>query len=245
LADVLRIINEELFGGYSLIVIALCAVALVFSFLLRRKSVIHNGSSADAFVLLSGLTGVFYILAVTKIAPYQADRYFMCIFPVLIVCAVYPLGRCILCVISIAPKTKNICAVLVSVVLLFFATMNTFYGKVSYIYPEAELRAQTLQQYTHTPVVALNEDLYNDSVLQWAFEFQNYDHVFLCENNTVSDVLVAAQEGKLDDGFLLYVHMKQTDTSVLFEQLSEYVSIKEYLEITNTQGCPVFYCIPE
>lgn len=245
LADVLSVINKELFGGYALPVIAIGGVLLAVSFLLQKKAAAQCGSGSDVFVLLLGLTGVFYILAVTKIAPYQADRYFMCIFPALIMCAVYPLGRCVLFVDKIAPKAKNVCVGAVGALLVICAVAQTVTGKVSYIYPEAELREQVLRQYNQTPVVVLNEDAYNDSVLQWAFEFQNYDNVFLCANNTVSDVAVAAKDGKLDNGFLLYVHMKQTDTMELFDQLAEYLPIKEYSEVANTQGCPVFYCIPD
>jgi hypothetical protein len=244
LVEVLGVINAELFGGYGLVVIAICAVVLAVSFLLQKKAAAQCGSGSDVFVLLLGLTGVFYILAVTKIAPYQTDRYFMCVFPALILCVVYPLGRCVVFVEKMSPKAKNVCVAAMGAVLLVCAVAQTVTGKVSYIYPQAELREQVLQQYEHTPVVALNEDTYNDSVLQWAFEFQNYDSVFLCANNTVSDVAVAAQDGKLDKGFLLYVHMKQTDTTELFDQLAEYLPIKEYSEITNTKGCPVFYCVP-
>ena len=92
------------------------------------------------------------------------------------------------------------------------------------------------------PVVVLNGDYYNDSVLQWAFEFQMFENVFLCRNNRISDMIISAEDGKLDEGFLLYVHQDNTDTAELFAQISEMIEIEHYFEITDTRDCRVFYC---
>lgn len=112
----------------------------------------------------------------------------------------------------------------------------------SYIYFDSAERTKQIKQYADVPVVALNGDHYNDSVLQWAFEFQMFENVFLCRNNRMSDLALAAEEGKLDDSFLLYVHQDNTDTAELFAQISEWIEIERYFEVTDTRGCRVFYC---
>lgn len=195
----------------------------------------------DRYVLLLLLTAGGYILAVTKIAPYQVDRYFMCVFPLLLIYAVY--GVC--CGVLTLTRGSSICAAGTAMVLIAFALFCISSSEVSYIYPNGSERTEKLKQYEDIPVVVLNGDYYDDSVLQWSFEFQNFDYIFLCRNNETSDIAIAAKDGKLDDGFLLYVHQDATDTDELFSKISEYLAIKSYVQITDVQKCRVFYCCIE
>lgn len=242
LLSVFSIINEKMFGGYGAAVIVAGVISLLISVTIRKKFRQQKFFRADAFVMLLLAVALCYILAVTKIAPYQVDRYFMCIFPLLMLCGVYGLCRGALAISAAVPRYRKLCMTAVAAALAAFTIFNISYGQVSYIYADGAARTQSLFQYEHLPVVALNGDTYNDSVLQWAFEFQNYENVFLCRNNTVSDISIAAQDGKLDNGFLLYVHQDDTDAAVMFAQITEYLPVDSYTEIANTQGCRVFYC---
>lgn len=118
----------------------------------------------------------------------------------------------------------------------------TVSGEISYIYSDGKDRAEKLQSYKNLPVVVLNGDYYNDSVLQWAFEFRDYDHVFLCRNNKISDIAMAAEEGMLNDGFLLYIHQDTTGEQELFEEIGRWIEIEEYFILTDALDCRVFYC---
>ena len=97
-----------------------------------------------------------------------------------------------------------------------------------------------LSQYKELPVIALNGDEYNDSVLQWAFEFQNYEDVFLCNNNGFSDLNLVSQDRRLKNGFLLYVHQEQIEAEDLFARICEYLDVDSYTEITDIQQCRFF-----
>lgn len=238
---VLEIINRELFGGYGLAVLAVSIVCLLISAVLcnRRK---QKPFPCGLYMTLLLLTAVFYILAVTKIAPYQVDRYFMCIFPLVSVCAVYGLCCCVLAISTAVPRTTQACTITAAVVFFVFTLSSTASGDISYIYSDGAERAAVLSQYEELPVIALNGDTYNDSVLQWAFEFQEYKDVFLCNNNCYSDLNLVSQDSRLKNGFLLYVHQEQTEAEDLFTQVSEYLDVDSYMEITDTQQCRVFYC---
>lgn len=241
LKSVLEIINKELFGGYGLAVLVVCIVFLLLSVALckyKRQESFPGGP----FVLLLLLAAAFYILAVTKIAPYQVDRYFMCIFPLLSISAVYGLCRGVLAISAAIPKGGLACIVTVAMVFVAFTLSNTASGDVSYIYSDGAERSAVLSKYKDLPVIALNGDNYNDSVLQWAFEFQNYESIFLCRNNCFSDLRVASQDDRLKDRFLLYVHQNQMDTGELFAKITEYLDVDSYTELTNIQQCRVFCC---
>lgn len=237
LRTVLDIINQELFGGFGAAVLAVSTLLLLMaaaSARIKKKRI----PIADGFALLMLATAGGYILAVTKIAPYQVDRYFMCTFPLLTMYSIYGICRGVLALTG----EKRIFRVAAAVILVAVTLFCTDSGEVSYIYPDGTERAAALEPYAGLPVVALNGDYYNDSVLQWAFEFRNFEHIFLCRNNGLSDIALASENGMLENGFLLYVHQDTTDTPALFEQLSRWIEIEEYAELTDAQGCRVYYC---
>lgn len=237
LRTILDVISQELFGGFGAAVLVVSTVLLLVAIVLGwiKKEPFRF---FDGFALLMLATAGGYILAVTKIAPYQVDRYFMCVFPLLIMYTTYGICRGVLAL----PREKRAFVAGTAMMLLVFSIWCTGTGEVSYIYPDGAERTEKLGEYGDLPVVALNGDYYNDSVLQWAFEFRNYDDVFLCRNNQISDIAMAAEGGKLDDGFLLYVHQDTTGEDELFAQISQWIAIEGYCEITDTQECRVFYC---
>lgn len=233
LRTVLEIISRELFGGYGAVVLAVSTVLLLAAVVKKKGFCLTDGF---ALLLLAVAGG--YILAVTKIAPYQVDRYFMCIFPLLILYSVYGVCRGLLVLF----RENRAGAAAAAAVLVAFTVFCTIMGEVSYVYPDGADRAEVLEAYEDLPVVALNGDDYNDSVLQWAFEFRNFDHVFLCRNNELADIAIAAEDGMLDGGFLLYVHQDTTGEEELFAQISQRIELENWSEITDTQECRVFYC---
>lgn len=233
LRTVLEVISRELFGGYGAVVLAVSTV-LLLAVVVKKKGFCLT----DGFALLLLAVSGGYILAVTKIAPYQVDRYFMCIFPLLILYSVYGVCRGLLVLF----RENRAGAAAAAAVLAAFTVFCTVTGEVSYVYPDGADRAEVLEAYEDLPVVALNGDDYNDSVLQWAFEFRNFDHVFLCRNNEPADIAIAAEDGMLDGGFLLYVHQDTTGEEELFAQISQRIELESWSEITDTQECRVFYC---
>lgn len=233
LQTVLEVISRELFGGYGAVVLAVSTVLLLAAVVKKKGFCLTDG-----FALLLLAVSGGYILAVTKIAPYQVDRYFMCIFPLLILYSVYGVCRGLLVLF----REKRAGAAAAAAVLVAFTVFCTVTGEVSYVYPDGADRAEVLEAYVDLPVVALNGDDYNDSVLQWAFEFRNFDHVFLCRNNEPADIAIAAEGGMLDGGFLLYVHQDTTGEEELFAQISQRIELESWSEITDTQECRVFYC---
>lgn len=73
-------------------------------------------------------------------------------------------------------------------------------------------------------------------------DFREFDHVFLCRSNEISDIAIAAEDGMLEGGFLLYVHQNTTAEAELFAQIGQWVDIEGCTRITDAQACRVLYC---
>lgn len=82
LKEYYRILNEQLFGGWFLIVL----VAVVVSFLFMKLKSKKEQQTKDIWPLLFMIIPVIgYVVIVAKVAPYNTDRYVMSVHAVIIV----------------------------------------------------------------------------------------------------------------------------------------------------------------
>lgn len=99
----LQIVTESLFAGQPLLtaLLSLSAVAgsiwLICRFQMRKKEKPSSFSILKAFLLLIPAAGYLFLVALS--APFFADRYIMCIFPILLL-GVYSLFRAILSAVT-------------------------------------------------------------------------------------------------------------------------------------------------
>ena len=239
LLRVCSMLNTQVFGGNGIGIVLLCTFSIVLFWIFRRKRIQNEEMLSNEYIAMLSSAVLGYILLIARIAPYQVDRYYMAMFPVIVLVVLYWLTR----YLSLPFFRRNRKGVIVlSVLMLGFTCMNTLSGNVNYLYPEGKQRIETLAEYVDLPVVAVNGDSYDDSILQWSFEFAEHEDVFLCRSRMLSDVAGANECGLLDDGFLLYVHQEPMGDDEVFELIGQYMGIQSYSKIADTQNCRVFCC---
>lgn len=100
-----------------------------------------------------------YIGVIAKLAPYQVDRYIMCIYPIFTISVVslfyYLYGQ---------NDRPALVKKIVLVIVCFAVCSNLYLGKVQYLYPQYEERLATLQAYKNISCIYI----YHDPVWQVA-----------------------------------------------------------------------------
>lgn len=239
LRQILNVINEELFSGYGVWVASLCLGLLLLGVIV---GLIRKENNRQGRILLQVMAAVsLFVLVVAKLAPYMIDRYFMCVFPLLLmicVCSVYGGVKTILPRNSFG-KFVSVAAVAALVIIVTATGMMT--QPVRYVYSNQAERREQLAKYGEIPVVLINADHYDDSALNWLFELKEYPDVFLCSHENISVIRKAVETKDISEGFLLYVHMFDDPEAALEEACSAIDTCSAEL-VTDRGGCPV-YCI--
>lgn len=239
LKEILQVINDELFAGYGPIIIGIGAVIFTIGIVegIFRKEFI---TIDDKFVMQMAVVSILFVVAITKLAPYMSDRYFMCSFPIILMCCAYFFYRGFILILHDNKLGRSISAVILTVLVGTILAVGYQTQKVKYIYSDQIERRSDIEEYGDIPVVTVNADSYDDSTLKWLFELQNYSDLFLCHHEDFSDIKIAASAGKLDGGFLLYAHMYK-DESAVIDEVKKYIEISNYELITDVGDCAVFY----
>ncbi|MEE0799907.1 MAG: hypothetical protein U0L91_01360 [Gemmiger sp.] len=244
LNHVLQIFDRELFGGLADPILLCLTIFLVVNIVLFSKKIsLKQGSFPDITgFLFIAFTTIGYICIVTKLAPFQVDRYFMCIFPwiyIAIFCVLHAFLGYVCQTFGVEDKLLNcgLCLITMVMTLVFYRN-----GTINYLYPENKVRQEALAPYKSLPVIAINGDTYNDSLVQWFFEFQDHPQVFLCRNTGYEDLEIAFRDHSFQNGFLLYSHYISDDTLRIISSLENFYDLSDYEILADTQNCRVFYC---
>lgn len=266
LSTVLSVISSDLANGWVKEIVLLLLSALVLYGLNRyllhlslecsrdgkailvRADIRFNGRPVltiplEAMVSLGlAVTVLGYILVVSKIAPYQIDRYYMCIYPliVLLLCsATFWTGK------HFFRNHRMWAGVLAALVLLLTAFSHKTQD-VGYLYKQMAHRTQALSAYDGYPAIVLTGIWYNNVPDEWLYEYENYSAVFRCQHGDFSGLAKAAERYDLSNGFLLYVpRMPDPSTEELFEQVGAYLNIADRTEVTRAGSFPVYFCTLE
>lgn len=238
LKDIMLVINNEIFAGNGFIIIT-STLLVIFLALIIRKYRNKTVFLEDIFIIQMMMVTLFYIVTVTKIAPYMSDRYFMCIFPISLICISYCIYNGIKIIFSNIEKKD----VISFSVLTCFIVLNLMLGfktqKINYIYRNQIERRSLINTYGDLPTIVMNNDIYDDSILKWNFELQEYSHLYLCRHKNLSD-LNKALDKKMNDGFLLYAHMYKDEKRIIKEVKKNY-KVTDYKIITTDSDCIVIY----
>lgn len=260
LKNVLSIINHQCFNAsfknIFIIILFLLILYFVFKYLLEChleksdfgwsvviKTNLHNQtmfflSVKNIMLLIVGLSSIFYILFIAKIAPFQVDRYYMCIYPFIFLLFVNGLYS----VISLFLKKKKqifFCSVLV---ILFLTLLSYKMQSVNYLYSSYENRQQQLNLYNNYPVVILNGASYDGWLDMYLFEYKNNEAVYQCRHEDFSGLAKAAETYNLSNGFLLYAGaLNNMSEAELFDEVNKYINVSSYQLVTSID-CPVYFC---
>lgn len=136
------ILNGQLFGGLFWIVLSLVIVGFIYGVIRHKKDMIAADRVWDAVIGI--LPIVFYVVIVSKVAPYQTDRYVMAMYAVsiafLFIAIKYILDICL--ADRKILRTCSLCAA--SIVLLVTVYKNFGWP---YLYLNADKRIEKIASY--------------------------------------------------------------------------------------------------
>lgn len=238
LKTVAAIINGDLFNGFleeilwSVVLIVLFLIGRIY--LLKRERFAYNRLLQ---IVMLGMVGVFYVIIVAKIAPFQTNRYYMCVYPILILSVLLGLYE----LLKLTGMINNHVIVAAFTLFLVITVFNCNTKDVEYVNSDCTLRVEQLKQYEGYPAIVLN-GIYDAAADSYLYEYGNYSAVYRCaEEYDLSGLTNAAETYDIADGFLLYAYGINDDEDVLLEKLREHIPIDQFKLVTDIR-CRVYFC---
>lgn len=253
-------ISQNVWNGWVLESLSIISVVAIMLFLNRyifclslshkpgkailiQRKVEERGANRDIewcipydsiIILIIAITIVAYVLIVAKIAIWQADRYYFCIYPLtlLVICsALYQLLRWII-------KEKKHVILFLLCIICFVSVMSFINNDVNYLYLEFLDRKKVLDEYSEYPVVIMSK--YPTKPERFIPEYIKHQYVYRCKNGSYSGIENAAEAVDLTGGFLLYVFDYEDKDESLFTKINENYFIDKYNLLDSRSGCRVF-----
>lgn len=217
----------------------LCALVLFFRSN-SKKIILSQLLGTFSPILTLCITGIGYILLITRVAPLKSDRYYMCVYPALAILIVYSVSF----IWKIFIKKEASIILSTSVIFIGLTTFNYLGNSVNYIFPEWEDRA-VLSEYSGSQAILLNTNSDFFAVSNYAPEYINYREIFVCNNNGFSS-LEHINIDDLNNQFLLYAYQYggADNESDMFEKVQAYLPVKSFDKLTDV-SCPVYLCTLE
>lgn len=257
---VLSIINQNCVNGYApVIIIGVAFILLLVAFnniihlsikpvkqSLELRWDIQSSTWRSGTYTLSGkellwlflaISSTGYILLVAKIAPYQVDRYYMCIYPFVVLLMVGALS------VGIKRILPGKGAVICVIAIMTIITRTSYQMRnVGYLFEDCASSMHVLEEYRSYPVVVLPQtsDKWTDFTM---YDYQYNSEVFRCRYDSMEDLRSAAQGEHLSGGFILHLlgYNSLTEDELLHE-MRNYLNIKELRWIAKVGWYPVYYC---
>ena len=183
------------------------------------------------FVLV--ITG--YLLLVSRIAPFQTDRYYMCLYPLIYIV----LAHVFFFLIQHVFKSIS-AAYILSIFLLLICTAGHLQQEVNYIYKNYKQRV-TLHEYADLPVIVIN-GTYNEYANYWIYEYMEHPAVFRTEGYfELSKLSKYLNNHNLSGSFLIYACGLNMNEDELFNEIAKYINVDSHEQIVWA-GDPVYLC---
>lgn len=266
LKSVFSIMSKQLFNGWikeCLIVVAAVLIGYVLwkHVLHVRCSMAGNGKGMDVhinahpetkwkihisidmiLVLAVCLMCGGYSVMIAKVAPYQVDRYYMCIYPLISLGLVYLLYR----TADLCLKNVKRSALVLGVICILVTAVSYREQNVNYLYEYYQARYDALEPYEGYPVVYLTiNGNHNNRADGFAMEFIQAPYVFCCEKRDYTGIKQAAATRDITQGFLLYVQdYGNMNDEQIREQIEKQVNLDQF-ELLTRIGCNVYFCTLE
>lgn len=224
LGRVLRLLGAQ-FGGVMLwALLALLAAALLW-----KRGCRFRGMGLFAAMLAAA--ALCYIVIIDKVAPFEADRYYVLVYGPLILAATAVLGR----LAALFPRWEPLLALVVAVpVLVAHLTAGN-----EYLYPQYADRAPALESTAALPAVVLNAAGYEVAPDLFLPEFAAREAVYQAGGaDDKASLADAAQSRDLSGGFVLYGYLYDADD--LLALAGQVLDIQSAELLTETARCPVY-----
>ena len=213
------------FGGVMLwALLALLAAALLW-----KRGCRFRGMGLFAAMLAAA--ALCYIVIIDKVAPFEADRYYVLVYGPLILAATAVLGR----LAALFPRWEPLLALVVAVpVLVAHLTAGN-----EYLYPQYADRAPALESTAALPAVVLNAAGYEVAPDLFLPEFAAREAVYQAGGaDDKASLADAAQSRDLSGGFVLYGYLYDADD--LLALAGQVLDIQSAELLTETARCPVY-----
>lgn len=251
------IISQDIWNGWMqefFIIIALTSVAVFLSLYIFRLSIAHEPCKGIVIrrvpkmelechipynliiVIALAMVALGYTLIIIKVAIWQTDRYYFCIYPfiLLVMCAlIYQLFKLLI-------KQKTIALILVLCVVCSISAMGLLTQDVNYLYTDFAEHKEILSEYNEHPIIIMS--ITPTKPERFIPEYAEHQNIYRCPNGSYSEIANAAKTIDLSKGFLLYIWHYDDTEEELFQKIRETYPINAYVLLTDYGGCRVFYC---
>lgn len=217
-----------------------CGRQLVLKFdVYLEKEFTWNFSFNELPYVIILVTAVGYYVLVAKIAPFQVDRYYMCIYP-LVSLLMAKLMFMTLGVFKLSMQKKVLSFILIIAVINISGQITQ---NVNYLYEE-RIERNKLHEYKELPVIIIN-GTYSWYPTAWLYEYFEHPVVFRSKCNfNLEGLQNASNNCDLTDGFLLYACRTAMEEEELFSKIKEFIPIASYEKIVSNAD-PVYLCFLE
>lgn len=222
---VLNLLGAQFGGAVLWALLLLLAAALLWKAGCRPRG-------WGLFAGMLAVAGLFYIIAIDKAAPFEADRYYVLIYGPLILAAAAVLAK----LAALYPRWEPLMAI---VVLLPVLSAHLTQGN-DYLYTQYAGRAPALADTASLPAVVLNKAGYDVAPDLFLPEFAQREAVYQAHCGDEAESLADAVESRdLSGGFLLYGYIYDADE--LLDLAESVLDIRSAELLTDVARCPVYY----
>ena len=184
------------------------------------------------FAGMLALAGILYIVVIDKVAPFEADRYYVLVYGPLILAGAAVVAR----LAALYPRWEPLLAILV-VVPVLAAHLTQGNG---YLYTQYAGRAPALEETASLPAVVLNAAGYEVAPDLFLPEFAQREAVYQASGtDDAASLADAVQSRDLSEGFLLYGYIYDADE--LLDLAQQVLDIRSAELLTDVARCPVYY----
>ena len=184
------------------------------------------------FACMLALAGLFYVVVINKVAPFEADRYYVLVYGPLILAGAAVVAR----LSALYPRWEPLLAI---VVLLPVLSAHLTQGN-GYLYTQYAGRAPALEDTASLPAVVLNAAGYEVAPDLFLPEFAQREAVYQASGTDDAASLADAVESRdLSQGFVLYGYIYDADE--LLALAEEVLDIQSATLLTDVARCPVYY----
>ena len=231
LKEYLSILNDQVFGNLLWILLILLVAGVCYG-LMKKKSILSDKDKLWD-ISMRTLPALLYVVVVSKVAPYQTDRYIVAVYAV--VMAAFILAARKVCNLIISEKqnikTVGLCA-LCAIVL--FSAWKDFNWK--YLYLNSEEFLEQMDEYADTDCLCVLD-------VGWKIsgnfnEMIKFDTVTFFQNEI--SALAEMEELKSKDEYILYV--VSLNPEEVIEQIHEICpQIKQSEYIGKSDSSEIYY----
>lgn len=158
------------------------------------------------FLIILAIGSCAYLLMIARIAPYQADRYIMPLFPIATLYIATMIGYACR---RLGTKNSFVAAMAICTGLSVF---SWWIGPLNYLYRDKEIRNQISYQYSSLPVIIPYQSSHGE--VAYYDELLEHPATFFYSIDNLDSLKETLYEYNLTDGFLLYTE-SNNDEEVL------------------------------